>query len=109
MRTTALVRLPVLCVLAIVVLVVPSPAVEGTGPPNGTEETDPRSETTAPALLIVDILSSEPVHFHPAAPDTYASPGVTVEDNGRVVVKSVAIEPPDWPHRIFARVSTVGG
>ncbi|MFH1501493.1 MAG: peptide-N-glycosidase F-related protein [Candidatus Eisenbacteria bacterium] len=64
----------------------------------------------APALgaapLVVEIFSSESIHFHPAVPDTFASPGVTAEENGRVVVTTVAVEPSEWPHRIVARVST---
>lgn len=55
---------------------------------------------------VVEVFTSESVHFYPSAPDTLTSPGVTVEDNGRVVVTSVELEPPDWPHRILAVVST---
>jgi hypothetical protein len=59
-----------------------------------------------PDSAVVAVFEGEAVHFLEAEPGRYASEGVSVEESGRVIVRTVVVEPPPSFDRIVARVTT---
>jgi len=59
----------------------------------------------ADEALVVPVFQDEMFHYLEAEPGRYASEGVTFEESGRIVLKTVTVEPPEAFDRIVARVT----
>jgi len=56
--------------------------------------------------LVVTVFDDEAIAFSEAAPERGAAEGVTVGESGRVVARTVMVEPPPSFTRVLARVTT---
>ncbi len=58
------------------------------------------------APVVVRVFEAEPVEFSPDGTTSEPSGGVSLEENGRVIVRTLNLAPPPYPHLIIARVRT---
>ncbi len=105
-------RLTAVAIAFCVVLATAATAVAADPGPAETAGPDPATDAGGPAAasdespVIVSVFEREPILFSPDGPPSPPSPGVTLEENGRVIARTVQIDPPARPHRIIARVTT---
>jgi hypothetical protein len=66
----------------------------------------PTGARPAGEAVVVPVFEDEAIAFSEAAPVGGVVDGVTVEENGRVVARTVALEPPPSFTRVLARVTT---
>ena len=55
---------------------------------------------------VIQVFHDNVIHFTPVDPGRYDVPGIRSADNGRVLIRSLDVRPPEGPYRILARVET---